>query len=573
MQSPLSRSSTRHLQLVAALTTRTRARTSSSSRDSKDYIWLASFTLYRNVWERPKTPSSTPLLRLGGIRLRCPRPQQLVKDFYVKRLGMQELTLSSSPPGRPGGTGDALEFKLVLPPRQQLHQLVQQGSSIRSQNNRRSSPSSRGDLSTALNEGIGRHRTSLRDSDGPSSRMSSRRTSFGSQCSMGTIAISGANRFAAFEFFTTTEVESILNDASEPGESTAPAHNWLKRGFEQFVLECVPVQKLQGLYRPYEHHWSDVFSRLSFCVSDVNAIVVNLSQHMVSVQPAGQFLDMSYAASFLDPHNFRGRLLQHMSEYKMATRKSMGDSKASSSNTPEAASKALSPRKQKRPDFEHSECPATPSEEGGDMQRSSLYSSFSSTHSGALSVAQAEREGCLPAPTPEELSAVEAKELSTPEVTIRFGTLPLDVLPVLHHIELRVADAERTLTFYDEVLGMTLIDKKTAQGFGFTLYFLAFHPPTHTSYHYWLWLQRFSCICIKAVTDGMKVTRYHDLEPAECGFLGFSFLCSEANERQLLDRFESKNVNVDHVEDEVYGRKVMQIRDPQNVPIRIVLTT
>ncbi|KAL8431285.1 hypothetical protein ACSSS7_005370 [Eimeria intestinalis] len=285
----------------------------------------------------------------------------------------------------------------------------------------------------------------------------------------------------------------------------------------------------------------------------------------------------------------------------MATRKSLGDSKASSFSTPEAAIKALSPRRQKRPDSEHTEWPATLNEEGGDIQRSSLYSSFSSTHSGALSLAQAEREGCLPAPTPEEMSAVEAEELSTPEVTIRFDTLPLEGLPVLHHIELLAADAERTLTFYEEglwvisgwlaaskafgeavscrvlhfcyqVLGMALMDKKTAQGFGFTLYFLAFHPPTHTSYRYWLWLQRFSCICIKAVTDGMKVNRYHDLEPAECGFLGFSFLCSEANEQQLLARFEAKHVNVDHVEDEVYGRKVMQIRDPQNVPIRIVLT-
>ncbi|KAL8431286.1 hypothetical protein ACSSS7_005371 [Eimeria intestinalis] len=146
-------------------------------------------------------------------------PQQLVKDFYVKRLGMQELTLLSSPPSRPESSAEALEFKLVLPPRQQMYQLLHQSSSIRSQNNRRSLSSSRADLSAALSEGIGRHRTSLRDSEGQSSRLSSRRTSFGSQCSSGTAALSGANRFAAFEFFTTTEVESTLNDATESGES------------------------------------------------------------------------------------------------------------------------------------------------------------------------------------------------------------------------------------------------------------------------------------------------------------------------------------------------------------------
>lgn len=52
---------------------------------------------------------------------------------------------------------------------------------------------------------------------------------------------------------------------------------------------------------------------------------------------------------------------------------------------------------------------------------------------------------------------------------------------------------------------MTLIDKKTAAGFGFTLYFLALESPTNASLHYWLWVQRFSSICIKVrgETQGM----------------------------------------------------------------------
>lgn len=41
-------------------------------------------------------------------------------------------------------------------------------------------------------------------------------------------------------------------------------------------------------------------------------MALNLSQHMVRVQPAGQFLDMAYAASFMDLYNFRGRLLQFL---------------------------------------------------------------------------------------------------------------------------------------------------------------------------------------------------------------------------------------------------------------------
>lgn len=45
-------------------------------------------------------------------------------------------------------------------------------------------------------------------------------------------------------------------------------------------------------------------------VQDVDRALVDLLHHMVRIEPAGQFLDLSYAASFLDPRNFRGRLLQ-----------------------------------------------------------------------------------------------------------------------------------------------------------------------------------------------------------------------------------------------------------------------
>lgn len=45
---------------------------------------------------------------------------------------------------------------------------------------------------------------------------------------------------------------------------------------------------------------------------DVDTMAVDLSQHMVRVEPAGQFLDVAYASGFTDPQNFRGRLLQFM---------------------------------------------------------------------------------------------------------------------------------------------------------------------------------------------------------------------------------------------------------------------
>ena len=59
--------------------------------------------------------------------------------------------------------------------------------------------------------------------------------------------------------------------------------------------------------------------------------------------------------------------------------------------------------------------------------------------------------GCLPAPSKEEMKAIESEESLTSSPSIRFDTLPVERLPVLHHIELVVADVEKTLAFYEEV--------------------------------------------------------------------------------------------------------------------------
>lgn len=522
---------------------------------------------------RPSGDAS--FLRLGGIRLRCPRPQQLVEEFYVRRLGMQELMICSSASSGSGGAAtDALSLRLVLPQRQLLHQAMHL-SGGRSQQRRGSAQTTRHDAGAGLGEEAGNKL------EGSYSLGGTRRASFGSQFagrsagSGGSSSSAGAACFAAFECFSPEEVEAAVADARETEDnksSQAPApKNWLKQGCAQFLLECVPVQKLHGLYRPYEHHRSDVFSRLSFCVSDVDAVALNLSQHMIRVQPAGQFLDMAYAASFMDLHNFRGRLLQFLSEYKMASVKALAaeDLKRQSSGSLEQSSKQTSNQSEsgKRADAESTAPRSTLVTDSVGAQSGSL-SSFSS----AASMLQAEREGCLPAPSAEDLEAIESEDSCCRSSSVRFDTLPIERLPVFHHIELRTADAEATIAFYEEVLGMRVIDKKSAQGFGFTMFYLAFDLPTHTSSRYWLWMQRFSCICIKEMAGSSKVRKYKDLEPAECGFLGISFLCPEAQKERLLKRFQQKAVPVEHVEDEVYGRKVMLIRDPQNVPIRIVVT-
>ncbi|CDJ48359.1 glyoxalase, putative [Eimeria brunetti] len=505
--------------------------------------------------EKVHVSSKSSLLRLGGIRLRCENPQQLVDEFYVKRLGMQELLLGCAQ--RP-----------------------------------RSLSKSRTDLgATGEGEDRGGNGSEKLSQEGQEplapSGASSRRNSFGSQKSARNNSLTSAvpsspNRFAAFEFFSPAELEGAVAEAADapayPTAASIKPKSWLRHGGGQFVLEFVPVQKARGGCKAYEHRGSDVFSHLSFTVCDVDTMAVDLSQHMVRVEPAGQFLDMAYAAGFTDPQNFRGRLLQYMSEYKMASLKAH-----LSDELRAASSCSLDQFHQSPPrgcdSGERKRLAGVAAEscrgEGAGRHRSpspsppSSFCSLSVPGSGASSFLSSERDGCLPAPTPEEVKAVELCHSSS---SVRFDTLPLLRLPVLHHIEIAAANLEETLKFYEDVLGMTLIDKKTAGGFGFTLYFLALESPTNTSFHYWLWLQRFSSICIKVHTDGARVTPYRDLDPSECGFLGISFLCAESKEETLLKRIEEKKVKTELVNDDVYGHKVLLLRDPQNVPIRIAFT-
>ncbi|CDJ33407.1 LOW QUALITY PROTEIN: glyoxalase, putative [Eimeria mitis] len=266
--------------------------------------------------EKVHTSTKSSLLRLGGIRMRCESPQQLVDEFYVKRLGMQELLLSSTGGSRLGG-GGRLEFCLALPPRQHLHQLLHQ-LSLRSQHRRSSRSSSRTDLgATAEGEDGGGNssgKLSLLGQEALNrSGASSRRSSFGSQSSarhnsLTSSVPSSPNRFAAFEFFTPAEVEGAVAEATDATANPASANikpkSWLRHVGGQFVLEFVPVQKAGAKCKAYEHRGSDAFSHLSFTVCDVDTMAVDLSQHMVRVDPAGQFLDMAYAAGFTDPQNF-----------------------------------------------------------------------------------------------------------------------------------------------------------------------------------------------------------------------------------------------------------------------------
>lgn len=279
-----------------------------------------------------------------------------------------------------------------------------------------------------------------------------------------------------------------------------------KQGHHELVLEITPPLLQPGeadiTPKPYHHLHSDVFSRLSFSVSDVNAAQVSLSSHMIRTGAAAQFADVNFAVTCLDLEDFRLRLLQRLSEYNFVRR------------------------------------------DGMQQQR----------HRRTLS-----RLGSEECP-------------------------PLGSRPLFHHVELRVRDPAASLAFYQQVLQFRLISKQAVPDFRLTLYFLTTDstavPPqqaeldSHAN-RSWLWEQSFSSICLKAYDDmgrRAQLRSYEELEPQECGFLGFTLICKQMNEQELLASLTAAAVPFSKGRDSFYAAAdVYHIRDPDGVPLRILI--
>ncbi|KEP61965.1 UNVERIFIED_CONTAM: glyoxalase-like domain protein [Hammondia hammondi] len=250
---------------------------------------------------------------------------------------------------------------------------------------------------------------------------------------------------------------------------------------------------------PYHHQHSHTFSRVAFSVADVNAAQVALSSQMLRVGNAAQFTDVNFAVTFLDPENFRGRILQHLSEYAFA-------------------------------------------------RRDGVTRSF---HRRTLS------------------------HLGLEDVP------PLGSRGTLHHVEFRVRDIGASLAFYQKGLQLRLISKQAVPSFGITFFFLTSDPnatpPAQCSLdshdnRVWLWDRKFSSICLKSFTDkSVAVEPYRDLAPGECGFLGLTFLCKQMNVADLTQSLEAVGAKLKGAHDPVYGCRVLETRDPENIPVRIVV--
>jgi len=117
---------------------------------------------------------------------------------------------------------------------------------------------------------------------------------------------------------------------------------------------------------------------------------------------------------------------------------------------------------------------------------------------------------------------------------------PLGNVPRIGQISLTVRDAEESLAFYRDTLGMCLLSRQEAPAHGFTLYFLAFtdeQPPNPSidavENREWLWQRPYTTLELRA--SASNTLRMPHPPESQLGFRGISIAGPEAERQQLRD--------------------------------------
>jgi lactoylglutathione lyase len=107
----------------------------------------------------------------------------------------------------------------------------------------------------------------------------------------------------------------------------------------------------------------------------------------------------------------------------------------------------------------------------------------------------------------------------------------------MNHTMIRVKDAEKSLSFYQDVMGMKLIRTVEAKPAGFNLYFLGYDDPQSSTAHKEGLLE----LTWNYGTEKDPDFKYHDgnAEPQ-----GFGHICVSVDDiKAACDRFEEKGVS------------------------------
>jgi len=197
---------------------------------------------------------------------------------------------------------------------------------------------------------------------------------------------------------------------------------------------------------------------------------------------------------------------------------------------------------------------------------------------------------------PEEISGfVSRGELGSSVERSMLGTQPL----VFGLITLRVPESERTLDFYQNVMGMRLLSAMPIPQLGFTLFFLGYsdeEPPNTKDLaafenREWTWQMKLTTLELLC-RDGMKLT-YNGLEDWREdeerrveGFDSFQFLVGEEEKLEKLRKYPGfvastepghPSAEADHPPGGVGNpsgvRKFGKVRDPNNILLEVYTST
>lgn len=148
--------------------------------------------------------------------------------------------------------------------------------------------------------------------------------------------------------------------------------------------------------------------------------------------------------------------------------------------------------------------------------------------------------------------------------------------PTFSLITYRVKDADVSLHFYTELLGMRLLSVQKVEARGFTLYFLACtdeRPPhsdvEHVGNREWLWQRPYSMVELQHVWGTEEQERFAYRCGPESGFEGVSFATRNFAAYLELARKWDKRVEI-REQDPILQTNTATVLDPDGYSIRLI---
>ncbi|WP_372365662.1 VOC family protein [Candidatus Uabimicrobium sp. HlEnr_7] len=139
-------------------------------------------------------------------------------------------------------------------------------------------------------------------------------------------------------------------------------------------------------------------------------------------------------------------------------------------------------------------------------------------------------------------------------------------------ITLRTKNIDKSLHFYQEILGMKILAKMPVSSYKFTLYFLAFTEDTPPSSDLesinnreWLYKRNYTVLELQHYWDDREINSNYDL-----GFLQISMACQNIN--NLQTHFQSYGIKTLEKKQSILNKPSFSVKDPSEICVEFIET-